>query len=137
MPNEYKQVINYWNKDGNEKTMWICKPTDGRRGVGITIIDKMDDLQYAQQSVLQQYIANPMLIRGCKWDMRIYATITQLRPMKIYLYKEGLVRLSTDRYDKSKLNNMYSHLTNSSINKYAHGGGQDGNQVYDNKWTID
>lgn len=137
LPNEYKQVINYWNKDGNEKTMWICKPTDGRRGHGITIIDNMEDLQYAQQSVLQQYIANPMLIRGVKWDMRIYATITQVRPMKIYLYREGLVRLSTDRYDKSKLKNMYSHLTNSSINKYAHGGGQDGNQVYDNKWTID
>lgn len=53
LPNEYKQVISYWTKDGNEKTMWICKPTDGRRGIGITIIDKMDDLQYAQQSVLQ------------------------------------------------------------------------------------
>ena len=75
LPNEYKQVINYWNKDGNEKTMWICKPTDGRRGQGISIIDKMEDLQYAQQSVLQQYIANPMLIRGMKWDMRIYVCI--------------------------------------------------------------
>ena len=77
-----------------------------------------------------------MLIRGIKWDMRIYALITQVRPLKLFLYREGLVRLSTERYDKSKLNNMYSHLTNSSINKYAHGGGQDGNQVYDNKWTI-
>jgi tubulin polyglutamylase TTLL2 len=46
LPNEYKQVINYWTKEGNEKTMFICKPTDGRRGQGITIIDSMEDLSY-------------------------------------------------------------------------------------------
>lgn len=58
-----------------------------------------------------------MLIRGVKWDMRIYVLITQMRPMKIYLYKEGIVRFSADRYDMSKIGNQYSHLTNSSINK--------------------
>ena len=41
---EYKQFINYFNKDGNEKTLWICKPSDLSRGRGITIIDNMDDL---------------------------------------------------------------------------------------------
>ena len=69
--------------------------------------------------------------------MRIYVAITQVRPMKIYLYREGLVRFSTDRYDKTKLNNLFSHLTNSSINKYAHGAGQEGEKVHDNKWTLD
>lgn len=58
-----------------------------------------------------------MLIRGVKWDMRIYVLITQMRPMKLYLYKEGIVRFSSDRYDCSRINNQYSHLTNSSINK--------------------
>ena len=42
-----------------------------------------------------------MLIRGCKWDLRIYVAIPTIRPMKLYLFKEGLVRFSTDRYDKS------------------------------------
>jgi tubulin polyglutamylase TTLL2 len=97
----------------------------------------MGDLKYDQQSVLQKYIANPLLIRGLKWDMRIYVAIPQMRPMKLYLYAEGLVRFSTDRYDKSQLDNQFSHLTNSSINKYAHGAGQDGSQVYDNKWTLE
>ena len=69
--------------------------------------------------------------------MRIYVAIPQMRPMKLYLYKEGLVRFSTDRYDNTKLTNQFSHLTNSSINKYARGGGTEGNQVYDNKWTLE
>lgn len=69
--------------------------------------------------------------------MRIYVAVSQMRPMKLYLFKEGLVRFSTERYDNSKLTNQFSHLTNSSINKYAHGAGQEGEKVYDNKWTLE
>ena len=122
--------------EGNEGALWICKPSDLSRGRGITIIDNMDSLKYDQQSVLQKYIANPLLIRGLKWDMRIYVAIPQMRPMKLHLYKEGLVRFGTDRYDTAQLGNLFSHLTNSSINKYAHGAGAEGSQVHDNKWTI-
>jgi tubulin polyglutamylase TTLL2 len=57
--------------------------------------------------------------------------------LKLYLYKEGLVRFSTDQYDTTKLTNQFSHLTNSSINKYAHGAGQEGARVHDNKWTLE
>jgi len=56
--------------------------------------------------------------------MRLYVCIPNgMRPMNLFLYKEGLVRFSTERYDTGNLNNLFSHLTNSSINKYAHGAG--------------
>lgn len=119
LPNEYKKFIEAYTRNNDGNKLWICKPTDLSRGRKITIIRDMTELNYDQQSVLQQYISNPMLIRGTKWDMRIYVLITQMRPMKLYLYKEGIVRFSTDRYDNSQLKNVYSHLTNSSINKYA------------------
>lgn len=32
LPNEYKQFIQHFNKDGNENQMWICKPSDLSRG---------------------------------------------------------------------------------------------------------
>ena len=69
--------------------------------------------------------------------MRIYVAVPTVRPLKLYLYREGLVRFSTDRYDKAKLGNLFSHLTNSSINKYARGAGQEGGDVHDNKWTLE
>lgn len=98
----------------------------------------MDELKYEHQSVLQKYLSNPLLIRGHKWDMRIYVLIPQgMRPMNLYLYREGLVRFSTERYDNRNLSNLFSHLTNSSINKYAHGAGQDGRTCHDNKWTLE
>jgi tubulin polyglutamylase TTLL2 len=46
LPNEYKQFINYFNKEGNEKKIFICKPSDLSRGRGITIINNMEDLKY-------------------------------------------------------------------------------------------
>ena len=69
--------------------------------------------------MIQEYIDNPLLIRSTKWDMRIYVLITQMRPLKVYLFKEGIVRFSSERYNTDCLQNVYSHLTNSSINKYA------------------
>jgi tubulin polyglutamylase TTLL2 len=48
LPNEYKQFINYFNKEGNEKKIFICKPSDLSRGRGISIINNMEDLKYDQ-----------------------------------------------------------------------------------------
>ena len=58
-----------------------------------------------------------MLIDGYKFDMRIYVLVTSCDPLKIFLYKEGLTRLCTEKYKKKNLNNLYMHLTNYAINK--------------------
>jgi tubulin polyglutamylase TTLL2 len=42
-----------------------------------------------------------------------------MRPLKVYLYREGIARFSSDKYDTSTLKNIFSHLTNTSINKLA------------------
>ncbi len=74
---------------------------------------------YEQQSIIQKYIANPLLIRGYKWDMRIYVLLTKARPLTVYLFKEGIARFSSERYDTKSLKNVFAHLTNTSINKNA------------------
>lgn len=110
------------------------KPTDLSRGRGISIINDCMSVRLEQQSVIQKYISNPLLIRGIKWDMRIYVLITQMRPMKLYLYKEGIVRFSSDRYNIKNLGNQFSHLTNSSINKNSTTKQVEGNTL---KWSFD
>ena len=60
---------------------------------------------------------NPLLIDGYKWDLRIYVAITSINPLRIYIYEEGLVRFASEKYDTSDLKNVFSHLTNYSINK--------------------
>ncbi len=39
--------------------------------------------------------------------------------LRFYLFKEGLVRFSTEKYTLGNLGNKFMHLTNSSINKYS------------------
>lgn len=45
-----------------------------------------------------RYISNPLLINGYKFDLRIYVAMTSINPLRIYIYKEGLVRFATDQY---------------------------------------
>lgn len=71
--------------------------------------------------------------------MRIYVLITSVRPLKVYLYREGIVRFSSEKYDTSTIGNVFSHLTNSSINKFAANqnimsGSTFGSGI---KWTFD
>ena len=48
--------------------------------------------------VVQEYLPNPHLIDKLKYDIRLYVLILSCDPLKIYLYKEGLVRFCTEEY---------------------------------------
>ena len=45
--------------------------------------------------------------------------VRSYNPLIIYFYEEGLTRFATSRYDMSDVKNLYSHLTNTSINKFS------------------
>jgi tubulin polyglutamylase TTLL6/13 len=72
--------------------------------------------------VAQKYIADPFLLDGLKFDLRIYVLLFGVAPMRILLYQEGLVRLATENYvQPNDINsrNMFMHLTNYAINKFS------------------
>lgn len=73
---------------------------------------------------MQEYVNQPFLIDGLKFDMRLYVLVLNCDPLKIYLHKEGLVRFATQNYtpininsDKECMKNMFIHLTNYALNK--------------------
>lgn len=68
-----------------------------------------------------KYISKPHLIKGYKYDMRIYVLVTSYDPLVIYMYKDGLVRFSTEKYslNAKSLKKRFIHLTNYSVNKKA------------------
>ena len=59
-----------------------------------------------------------------KFDLRLYVLVLSVNPLRIFLYKDGIVRFATDEYtpltnesEKKSLNNFCMHLTNYSVNK--------------------
>jgi hypothetical protein len=47
------------------------------------------------QRCRQEYVKDPLLIDGLKFDLRVYASLISLDPVKIYVCKEGLARFCT------------------------------------------
>ena len=72
----------------------------------------------------QKYLHKPYLIDGLKFDLRIYVLVTGVKPLRCFIYKEGLARFATEAYQSpmgNNLNNLFMHLTNYAINKDAEG----------------
>ena len=103
---------------------WIVKPAGGSCGRGIHIIrDKnqkyLFDPPNREKYVVQEYIERPLLINGYKFDLRFYVAVTSINPLRVYNYRDGLVRLATTPYNDhfDDLEELSAHLTNLSVNK--------------------
>ncbi|KAK6621095.1 hypothetical protein RUM43_011401 [Polyplax serrata] len=125
LPLEYTKLVADCSRrddEGNEcQKVWICKPVGQSQGRGIFLFKSLSDLCYDSNAVVQRYIKNPLLIGGYKFDLRLYVCVPSYHPLTIYLYREGLVRFSTDKFSMADLNNPFCHLTNSSLNKLGPG----------------
>ncbi|KAM8945520.1 putative tubulin polyglutamylase TTLL2 [Pelodytes ibericus] len=121
LPNEYTKFLAEYTKEKQTKktSYWICKPTDLSRGRGIFLFHDIKDLAYDCAVIVQKYITNPLLISGYKFDLRIYVCVTCFSPLTVYVYQEGLVRFATEKFSLNCLDNVFAHLTNTSINKYS------------------
>ena len=92
--------------------------------------------------MISRYIDNPLLIYGHKFDLRIYVVVTCYDPLRVYIYREGLVRFATEKYKSESKDgepsSVYAHLTNYSINKNNENYHQSENEAEDSgfKWTF-
>lgn len=83
----------------HEKNLWIVKPTNSSRGRGIYIIDNVSEVNLEDAAIISKYIEDPLLINGHKFDLRIYVVITSYEPLRVYVFKEGLVRFASEEYN--------------------------------------
>ncbi|KAG2387595.1 hypothetical protein C9374_001189 [Naegleria lovaniensis] len=122
---------------------WIIKPIGSGEGRGIRIYANSHDLLSQEfpsipsseietchiteetlnsikkkKIVVSQYISNPMLIEGKKFDLRLFVLAVGGETERLYLYRDGIVRLASEPYSNSDdtLNNPYIHITNNTVN---------------------
>lgn len=102
LPDQFDEFYEHYKMIKNEcpeKNMWIVKPACGARGKGIYVTSDIDDIDEGKSNVVSRYISNPLLINGFKFDLRIYVWVTSYEPLRIYVYKEGLVRFASEQYE--------------------------------------
>eukprot|EP00842_Homolaphlyctis_polyrhiza_P004826 jgi/Hompol1/5344/HPOL_004348-RA len=153
LPGDYNLFAEEFRK--NPSAVWIMKPTDKARGIGIFIINKLAQIKkwsrdhkmqlsageevwsYANCKdtyVVSRYIDNPLLIGSKKFDLRLYVLVTSWRPLVAYRHAQGFCRFCAVKYnlDAEELDNNFIHLTNVSIQKY----GEDYNEANGGKWNF-
>ena len=108
-----KKFENYTLEEGN---LWLIKPKTLSLGIGIHIFHNLSDVP--DEYIITKYIEKPHLINNLKYDFRIYVIITGLSPLKIYVYKEGIIRFATEEYslDFNKIDEAFIFLTNVAHN---------------------
>lgn len=78
------------------KGLYIMKPNASSCGKGIKVIGPGDAIPKKGGLLISKYVMNPHLIDGYKYDLRIYVLVTSYDPLKVYLFREGLVRFATE-----------------------------------------
>lgn len=59
----------------------------------------------------QEYVENPLLIDGYKFDFGIYVLVSSVDPLRIYFYeKNTLIRLCAEKYDANNFTNVDSYV---------------------------
>ncbi|NXU18053.1 TTLL4 polyglutamylase, partial [Pardalotus punctatus] len=118
LPQDIKLLKKAW-EEGTSRQKWIVKPPAAARGIGIKVIHKWSQLPKRRPLLVQRYLHKPYLIGGKKFDLRIYVYVTCYDPLRVYLFKDGLVRFASCKYSSSmnSLSNKFMHLTNYSVNK--------------------
>ena len=118
---EDKEIIlkKFSNYKIDKNNLWIVKPKNGSTGKGVHIFKNLEN--ESNDFLISKYLINPHLINGKKYDLRIYVLVTGLKPLKIYINKEGLARIAAEKFslNEESYNNAFIHLTNTGVNKHS------------------
>ncbi|EAY06708.1 Tubulin-tyrosine ligase family protein [Trichomonas vaginalis G3] len=96
------------------KCAWIIKPDSGSLGQGITILNPGSEYPPDESlSVAQEYV-DSFLLNNTKFDLRIYALVTSVDPLTIYIYRDGLARFCSEATGH---HSVFSQITNVTLNK--------------------
>ena len=127
--------------------LWILKPSTLSRGIGIRIEWQLDWLRQLLRDgqpvefwhegkpeplIIQRYIPNLLLLNGHKSELRLYWLIASLDPLRVLMYREGTVRLTSRAFKLDNFDDPLVHITN-VYQQIKHGGVQPDTEL---KWDF-
>jgi hypothetical protein len=121
------------------RQIFIVKPRASSRGRGIRLITQSAQIPRGSKSLVQQYIANPLLVDGYKLDIRVYVVVTSWDPLRAYINEDGLVRFAVQKYKAGAkyYKRKGAHITNYSVNKNHKAYVESDSDSQGSKWSIE
>ncbi|KAJ3400168.1 Tubulin polyglutamylase ttll5 [Chytriomyces hyalinus] len=121
LPQEYDIFYTAYLRAGGR---WIIKPINSVLIKASQIIDSLAELpthlRADDRFLVQKYIENPLKVNGCRFDLRVYVTVTSFSPLRIYMFQEGttkVVKMGSQSQDtfanKGTLSSLIRHISNS------------------------
>jgi len=121
------------------RNIWIVKPSGLSRGRGVSCIDQLNDIlsniKLHNQTVIQKYIENPLVIKGRKFDIRQWVLVTNFNPLNVYLFDTPYIRFGAEEYHIDDFKNIFSQLTGNSIAKHSEK--FDSSEIEGDMWEIE
>uniref|UniRef100_T1L481 Tubulin--tyrosine ligase-like protein 9 n=1 Tax=Tetranychus urticae TaxID=32264 RepID=T1L481_TETUR len=106
LPKEKDKFVEY--AKNNPDRLWV-KKSNNHRGIWIEKIDEinLDDSGH----FVQEYIQNPLLIDGKKFDIGLYVIQTSINPLRVYIYdKDALLRWCGNKYNPFNASDFQSYV---------------------------
>ena len=107
--------------NSHRSSYFIYKPIFSSRGANIQLLNYKTPVPDEKDAIVQEYLPNPLLLRGYKFDLRIYVMLFSIEPLVIYIYKDGIGRFCTQPYEQPTFENFENkriHLTNFEVNRF-------------------
>lgn len=95
---------------------WIVKPKRLSRGRGVSVCEDAGGVPLDAKWLIQEYLSDPHLYDGRKYVLRCYVLVRSIEPLRVYLYRDGFVKLASEPYRNGDFDNLYAHLTNPDVN---------------------
>jgi len=94
IPDEKEKLLKY--AATNPEKMFVQK-SNNHRGIKIEKIEKLD--LSSEGSFVQEFVHNPLLVDGFKFDVGLYTTLTSVDPLRIYVHNDDiLLRFCPEKY---------------------------------------
>ena len=91
------------------------------QGRGIKLVQSSEGLKQALKDlegveiIASKYLKKPLLVNGFKFDLRVYVLVLACDPLRVFIYKEGLVRFCTEKYKSPQVSISFAMLLSNAI----------------------
>lgn len=97
--------------------LWVQK-SSSHRGIKV---DRVEDYDLnLENTFLQEYIQNPLLVDGKKFDIGVYVILTSVNPLRVYAYEaDVLLRFCADEYYEADASGEKTLFNATNVNSYV------------------